>query len=402
MNTPTLRFKEFSGAWEVKSLGNLAQIYDGTHMTPDYQKSGIPFYSVEHITSDNFQETKFISREVFEKENKRVKLEKGDILMTKIGDIGTPKYIDWDVEASFYVSLALIKQSQKANFLYLSHYIRTSFFQNELHKKIIHVAFPKKINLGEISNCMVNLPTLPEQTKIANFLTAIDEKIAQLSQTAQLLTDYKKGVMQQIFSQQLRFKDDDGREFDEWEEKSLGEVCDVRDGTHESPKYHQSGFPFITSKNLLSNGTIDFENVSLISESDFNNFNKRSKVDDGDILFGMIGTIGNPVLVKSSPNFAIKNVALIKEKEQLKNIFLVHYLKSGLVLKQFDNVTVGNTQKFIALGQIRTLTIQIPSLPEQTKIANFLTAIDDKINHNQTQLDAMKQYKSGLLQQMFV
>lgn len=95
-----------------------------------------------------------------------------------------------------------------------------------------------------------------------------------------------------------------------WEEKKLGEVSDVRDGTHDSPKYHKNGYPFITSKNLRSDGTIDLENVSLISAEDFKKVNKRSKVDQGDILFGMIGTIGNPAIVKDC-NFAIKNVALI-------------------------------------------------------------------------------------------
>ncbi|MEQ1619792.1 MAG: restriction endonuclease subunit S [Methylococcales bacterium] len=198
-----LRFKDDDGRespeWEEKDLGDLSQIYDGTHMTPDYKKSGIPFYSVEHITNNNFKDTKFISRDVFERENKRVKLEKGDILMTKIGDIGTPKYIDWDVEASFYVSLALIKQSNKVNSLYLTHFIRTSIFQKELHERIIHVAFPKKINLGEISNCMVCLPCEKEQTKIANFLTALDEKITYNQTQLNALKRLKQGLLQQMF-----------------------------------------------------------------------------------------------------------------------------------------------------------------------------------------------------------
>ncbi|NOU14166.1 MAG: restriction endonuclease subunit S, partial [Methylococcaceae bacterium] len=126
-------------------------------------------------------------------------LEKGDILMTKIGDIGTPKYIDWDVEASFYVSLALIKQSNKVNSLYLTHFIRTSIFQKELHERIIHVAFPKKINLGEISNCMVCLPCEKEQTKIANFLTALDEKITYNQTQLNALKRLKQGLLQQMF-----------------------------------------------------------------------------------------------------------------------------------------------------------------------------------------------------------
>ena len=194
----------------------------------------------------------------------------------------------------------------------------------------------------------------------------------------------------------LRFKDDDGQEFPAFEINILAEVSDVRDGTHDSPKYHPQGYPLITSKNLLEIGEIDLENVNLISNADFNSINKRSKVDIGDILFGMIGTIGNPVMVKSA-SFAIKNVALIKQKKKLQNIFLVQYLKSHALLKQFDSVTVGNTQKFIALGKLRQLQIQIPCLSEQTKIANFLTAVDEKISLLTQKHDLLTQYKKGVM-----
>ncbi|MDQ7090939.1 MAG: restriction endonuclease subunit S [Methylococcales bacterium] len=198
-----LRFKDDNGNaypdWEVKRLGDVTKIYDGTHMTPDYKKEGIPFYSVEHLTSNNFFNTKFISKEVFEKENKRVKLEKGDILMTKIGDIGTSKYINWDVNASFYVSLALIKKTEINNTLFINQYIKSSLFQKELHKRIIHVAFPKKINLGEISHCLINFPCLEEQTKIANFLTELDQKINLVEKQLNGTKDYKKGLLQKMF-----------------------------------------------------------------------------------------------------------------------------------------------------------------------------------------------------------
>ncbi len=198
-----LRFKDDNGNaypdWEIKRLGDVTKIYDGTHMTPDYKKEGIPFYSVEHLTSNNFFNTKFISKEVFEKENKRVKLEKGDILMTKIGDIGTSKYINWDVNASFYVSLALIKKTEINNTLFINQYIKSSLFQKELHKRIIHVAFPKKINLGEISHCLINFPCLEEQTKIANFLTELDQKISLVEKQLNGTKKYKKGLLQKMF-----------------------------------------------------------------------------------------------------------------------------------------------------------------------------------------------------------
>ena len=176
-----LRFKDENGKdypeWEEKKLGEVAKYYDGTHQTPNYVEAGIPFYSVEHVTANQFLKSKFISEEVFEKENKRVKLEKGDILMTRIGDIGTSRLIDWDVKASFYVSLALIKQNSNYNSVFLNQYISSVNYQKELWANTIHVAFPKKINLGEIGKCKINLPTLPEQQKIAHFLSGIDGKI---------------------------------------------------------------------------------------------------------------------------------------------------------------------------------------------------------------------------------
>lgn len=198
-----LRFKAANGNefpnWEVKKLGAVCEIYDGTHQTPTYVQDGVPFYSVEQLTANDFKKTKFVTQEVFEKENKRVKLEKGDVLMTRIGDIGTSRYIDWDVNASFYVSIALIKQSSKCNSKYIHHFIGTKYFQNELWNRTIHVAFPKKINLGEIGNCLINLPCLTEQALIANLLSALDEKISQTQKQIEKTEIWKNGLMQKMF-----------------------------------------------------------------------------------------------------------------------------------------------------------------------------------------------------------
>uniref|UniRef100_UPI00404A8BDB restriction endonuclease subunit S n=1 Tax=Gelidibacter sp. TaxID=2018083 RepID=UPI00404A8BDB len=198
-----LRFKPDDGKdyadWEEKKLGRFLKYYDGTHQTPSYVEEGVPFYSVEHVTANQFKNTKYITEEVFERENKRVRLEKGDILMTRIGDIGTSRLIDWDVRASFYVSLALLKQNKSFNSRYLNQYISSVNFQKELWAKTIHVAFPKKINLGEIGNCKVQLPSLKEQQKIANYLSAIDKKIEYVSQQIEKTQAFKKGLLQGMF-----------------------------------------------------------------------------------------------------------------------------------------------------------------------------------------------------------
>ncbi len=198
-----IRFKDENGEdfpdWEVKKLGEIAKIFDGTHQTPNYVDNGIPFFSVENVTANNFTNTKYISKEVFERENKRVKIELGDILMTRIGDIGTVRYIDWEAEASFYVSLALIKQSEFYNSEYLAHYFATDKFQSELWNRTIHVAFPKKINLGEIGECLVSVPCDLEQTYIANFLTVFASKIETEKKILQLYKNQKAYLLKNMF-----------------------------------------------------------------------------------------------------------------------------------------------------------------------------------------------------------
>lgn len=198
-----IRFKADDGSefgeWAYCKLNDIAKIYDGTHQTPNYVELGVPFYSVEHVTANDFSDTKFIAEDVYEAELKRVRLEKGDILMTRIGDIGTSRLIDWDVKASFYVSLALIKIKKGHSSAFIDQYIKSENFQRELHERTIHVAFPKKINLGEIGLCKVEFPTLEEQTKIANFLSAIDQKIAKVAQQIEETKQWKKGLLQQMF-----------------------------------------------------------------------------------------------------------------------------------------------------------------------------------------------------------
>ena len=156
-----------------------------------------------------------------------------------------------------------------------------------------------------------------------------------------------------------------------WEIKKFIDIYDVRDGTHDSPKYIKEGFPLITSKNL-KNDTLNYDKVKYISEEDYLNINKRSKVDIGDILFAMIGTIGNPIVIKDEPDFAIKNVALFKVPENQDSHFLKYYLDSNSVIDKMSKDAKGATQKFVGLGYLRNFLIPLPPLPEQKRIVAVL------------------------------
>src|SRR5690606_32614213 len=133
---------------------------------------------------------------------------------------------------------------------------------------------------------------------------------------------------------------------------------DVRDGTHDSPKYHETGYALVTSKNL-KHGCLDMTKVNYISGTDYININKRSKVGIGDILFAMIGTIGNPVVIKEEPNFAIKNVALFKVPSNQESDFLKYYLDSKMVSEQMILEANGTTQKFVGLNYLRKFKVFI-------------------------------------------
>lgn len=169
----------------------------------------------------------------------------------------------------------------------------------------------------------------------------------------------------------------------------LSEVCDVRDGTHDSPSYVMEGYPLVTSKNIV-NGELDLSTVSYISEEDYNKINERSNVDSGDILMPMIGTIGNPLLVGDYTDFAIKNVALIKfNTDKVINKFILYYLKSNTFIRYVEGKNKGGTQKFLALGDIRGMMIPEYSVEKQEEIIQRLDKASDIICKRKQELEQL-------------
>ena len=175
------RLKGFTEPWVEKKLGAISSIYDGTHQTPHYVDNGVPFYSVENVTANNFFNTKYISEKEHELLSSRVKIEQGDVLMTRIGSIGKCKYIDWKPKASFYVSLALIKCVDSVDSKFISYYSNSKQFRNEIELRSLFMAIPQKINLGPISEILMIIPpSREEQSAIASVLSSMDEEISAL------------------------------------------------------------------------------------------------------------------------------------------------------------------------------------------------------------------------------
>ena len=187
---------------------------------------------------------------------------------------------------------------------------------------------------------------------------------------------------------------------DDWEQRKLNEITDVRDGTHDSPKYVHEGHPFITSKNV-SNGFINYDDVQYVTDEDYEEINKRSKVDVHDILMGMIGTIGNLALIRKEPDFAIKNVALIKYTGDIDYQYLYQTLQADCVTSQLSTEMDGGTQKFVSLKKIRELDIPFPEKFEQRKIGDYFSTVDHLITLHQRKCDEAKKLKKFMLQKMF-
>ena len=187
-----------------------------------------------------------------------------------------------------------------------------------------------------------------------------------------------------------------------WKKTLLGEACDVRDGTHDSPKYYAEGYPLVTSKNVTG-GKIDFTDCSLICEEDYKKINQRSKVNLGDILMPMIGTVGNPVIVDVDVEFAIKNVALIKFRKQ--STVINSFVKALLESDYFDMAVIskirGGTQKFISLGDIRKLKICLPPINIQEQFADFVNQVNKSKVEIQKALDKTQMLFDSLMQEYF-
>ncbi len=193
---PEIRLDGFEGEWEIRKLNEVSEVYDGTHQTPNYTESGVKFLSVENIST--LESEKYISEEDFEKDFK-VFPEFGDVLMTRIGSIGVPNIVNTNEKIAFYVSLALLKPKKKTDSLFMKSSIESNPFQEELWKKTLHIAFPKKINMNDISQSTIKCPSYEEQQAIGAYFSILDSLISAHQEKISQLETLKKKLLQDMF-----------------------------------------------------------------------------------------------------------------------------------------------------------------------------------------------------------
>jgi len=258
------------------------------------------------------------------------------------------------------------------------------------------------INAEEYSKFPIYISQIAEQEKIANFLGAVDTRISQLRRKHELLQTYKRGVMQKIFSQQIRFKGDDGKPFPDWEVKKLSEISNkISDGIHSTPQYDENGEYYFINGNNLIDTKIQFDvNAKRINEPEYLKY--KSELTSKTILISINGTIGNLAFYNDEKVVLGKSVCYIDLKSEDDKLFVFYLLQTSNIINHFNKELTGSTIRNLSLTTIKNTKAFFPSYKEKAKIADFLTALDKKIEVVAKQIELTEQFKKGLLQKMFV
>ena len=399
---PKLRFKEFCGKWEEKKLKEICKmITDGSHNSPKEIESKKGFYmpSVKDMTNNGFDFTtcKVISEKDYKKlVNQGCKPQKGDILIAKDGSILKHVFVvNEEKEIVILSSIAIVRVNKDIiNENYLSQYFKLDSFVTKTINQNKTGTGLKRIVLKNFKELKIKYPSLPEQTKIADFLSTVDDKIQNQQDKITHLENIKKGFMQKIFYRKIRFKDDGGEEFPEWEDNILKNYIEIITGyPFDSEKFieENNNNPIIRIRDLQDN------KISLFTTE---NYDLKYKVYKGDILIGMDGDFYITMWKGIEVGLNQRIMKIRPKKGLIKNNFL-YYLLIPLI-KHINDITPFTTVKHLSSKDILNLKVKLPCLKEQQKIADFLSSFDEKIYTEKEVLEHLKQLKKGLLQQMFV
>jgi type I restriction enzyme S subunit len=273
-------------------------------------------------------------------------------------------------------------------------------------KALLELASPggagrnKTLGQEEFNRTKINLPCVEEQNKIAAFLLAVDEKIWHLTRKKVLLLKYKKGVMQQIFSQKIRFKKDDGNGFPEWEETKLGHIGSFRSGVGfgEAVQGGSLGIPFykVSDMNLAGNEIYMTKANNYVTPEQIK-VHKYNPIHEPSILFAKVGAAIFLERKRIAQDFLIDNNMMAFTPKG--NVLFMKYLFDMIRLSRFAQVGAFPSYNSTDIGIIK---VWLPTSAEQTKVVDFLSAIDENVYSVQKQLEVAKVFKKGLLQQMFL
>lgn len=424
-NTPMLRFSEFGQEWKKIQLmklmdfkvtnsfsrenlnyenGKIKNIHYGDIHTKfntlfDITKEDVPFINHDMNTAR-------IIEDFFCKEGDMVFADASEDL----NDVGkSMEIVNLNNEKLLSGLHTLLARPKKGKFFigFTGYLFKSSSIRRQI-KKEAQGSKVLSINVGRLSNIEISFPSLPEQQKIATFLTSVDEKLQALKKKENLLEAYKKGVMQKLFSQEYRFTDEKGEAFPEWEMKTLREIGETYGGLSGKTKENFGfGKPYIQYKQIFDNSKIDISRFELV---DISENEKQNKVKFGDVFFTISSETPEEIGMSSVLLDEIEDLYLnsfcfgyrANSKTELSPFYSKYLFRSELMRVEIIKLAQGSTRYNMSKNQMLKIVVQLPCLKEQTKIANFLSSIDEKISLTQIEIHKMEAWKKGLLQKMFV
>lgn len=403
MATPKLRFKEFDGDWFQSKIGEIFQVTSGsTPLRSDnrfFENADIAWVKTTDLNNGLIEKTEEKISQIALKETSVKILPKGTVFVAMYGgfnQIGrTGLLVD---EAACNQALSAIYPNEK-----IDSYFLLTFLNHKVDDWKNFAASSRKdpnITKSDVLAFPLKYPVKEEQTKIASFLCAVDEKISQLTQKHALLSQYKQGMMQKLFSQQLRFKADDGSEFGEWETTTLGQTGKFIGGgtpSKENSEFWEGSIPWISSSDLTEESIFKINITRFISQNALNQSATKLVPANSILIVSRVG-VGKVAITPNEICTSQDFTSLTLHKGS--SIFFAYLIKS--LTPYLLEMNQGTSIKGFIKDDLANLELKIPCIEEQTKIANFLSAIDQKIEVVAQQIEQAKTWKKGLLQQMFV
>jgi len=416
-NIPELRFPEFAEAWQSKKMGLFAKFSKGKGISKsDISEDG----ETECI---RYGELYTIYNEVIDKVYSKTNVNKRDLVLSEANDVIIPGSGETQIDiatASCVLKsgvalggdLNIIKSENNGVFLSynLNNRKKIEIAKIAQGNSVVH------LYSSQLASLNINLPSIPEQQKVASFLTAVDNKLTQLKQKKTILDQYKKGIMQKIFSQEIRFKEEDGKEFPEWEKKKLGELysfISTNSFSRENLNYENGEVKNIHYGDIHTKFKVQFditkELVPYINSEIQLRITENNYCREGDLVIADASEdyadVGKSIeIMNLNHEKTVAGLHTILARPDLSILaigFGGFLMKSHAVRNQIMIIAQGTKVLSISTGRLAVIKIGLPIKAEQTKIANFLSAIDEKINHCQLQIEKTVLYKKGLLQKMF-
>lgn len=399
---PQLRFPEFGDAWQSISLQSISGKGQYGMNSAAQQYDGVNKYL--RITDIDESTHRLISKKLTSPSGKlddQYLVKESDLLLTRTGASTGKSYLYDKVDGKMYFAGFLIRfHINNAD----PYFVFTQTLRFNYQKWVTTISTRSGqpgINADEYGKFSFLVPVIEEQQKITDFLTAVDDKIMSIDKKIKLLKKYKRSVMQKILTQKTRFRNEGGNYYPEWEEKRMSDFSKFVNGyTFLSSTYVEDGdYKIITIANVQQ-GRLDTDKANCISALPTNIQNEQV-LQRGDLLISMTGNVGRVCLVNQDDCLLNQRVGKIVAQDINPN-FLYILLNRDSFMSHMIARGQGGAQDNLSSKDIMGYKLDLPSEPEQQRIAKFLTAIDDKIKAEEEKLIAAKEFKSALFQRMFV